>query len=106
MDNNVILIQGDQALLIDAANDADRILSEISDRDAPDVVTIMTTHGRPLASLEPSGDSDGSGGRLPRRRGPTGQNTQKIVVCPWSRITTSAMSQRSANISASATKKS
>jgi glyoxylase-like metal-dependent hydrolase (beta-lactamase superfamily II) len=43
MDNNCyVLISDGQALLIDAANDADRILSEVEDVV---VVTVMTTHG-------------------------------------------------------------
>lgn len=43
MDNNCYLLVSDgQALLIDAANDADRILSEVEDVV---VVTVMTTHG-------------------------------------------------------------
>lgn len=45
MDNNAyLLVQDDQALLIDAANDADRILQEVYDSGAT-VGTIMTTHG-------------------------------------------------------------
>lgn len=45
MDNNVYLIRDagtDQALIVDAANDADRILAEI---DGLDIVGIFTTHG-------------------------------------------------------------
>lgn len=45
MDNNVYLLtdrQSGRALLIDAANDADRILAEIEDTD---VAAILTTHG-------------------------------------------------------------
>lgn len=45
MDNNVYLIRdtgSDEALIVDAANDADRILAEI---DGLDVVGIFTTHG-------------------------------------------------------------
>lgn len=43
MDNNCyVLVNGGQALLIDAADDADRILSEVEDVV---VCTILTTHG-------------------------------------------------------------
>lgn len=43
MDNNVyVLVQGGRALLIDAANDAERILQAVADVD---VRTIVTTHG-------------------------------------------------------------
>ncbi|MEE8603638.1 MBL fold metallo-hydrolase [Euzebya tangerina] len=43
MDNNCyVLVSGGEALLIDAANDAERILEAVEDLD---VVTIMTTHG-------------------------------------------------------------
>ena len=45
MDNNVYLIRdtaSDQALLVDAANDADRILAEV---DGLHIVGIFTTHG-------------------------------------------------------------
>jgi glyoxylase-like metal-dependent hydrolase (beta-lactamase superfamily II) len=45
MDNNVYLLRdvgADEALLIDAANDADRILAEIGETS---VVGIITTHG-------------------------------------------------------------
>ena len=45
MDNNVYLLRDtatDKALLIDAANDADRINAEVADVD---VVGILTTHG-------------------------------------------------------------
>ena len=43
MDNNVyVLVQDGQALLVDAANDAERILQAVADVE---VATILTTHG-------------------------------------------------------------
>ncbi len=52
MDNNAyLLVEGEEALLIDAADDAERLLEEIGRADEPGpaagvhVVTIMTTHG-------------------------------------------------------------
>ncbi|WP_370328251.1 MBL fold metallo-hydrolase [Euzebya sp.] len=52
MDNNAyLLVSAGEALLIDAANDAERLLEEIGRADQPGpeagvrVVTIMTTHG-------------------------------------------------------------
>jgi glyoxylase-like metal-dependent hydrolase (beta-lactamase superfamily II) len=45
MDNNAyLLVEGGEALLIDAANDADRLLAEIEATGAT-VVAVMTTHG-------------------------------------------------------------
>ncbi len=47
MDNNAYVIRdaaSSQALLVDAANDGDRLLSEL---DALDVIAILTTHGHP-----------------------------------------------------------
>lgn len=45
MDNNAyLLVQGGEALLIDAANDSDRIVQEVEEAGVQ-VVTIMTTHG-------------------------------------------------------------
>lgn len=62
MDNNVYLVRdtgSDQVLIIDAANDAERILSEV---EGLDVVGIFTTHGHGdhWQALAPVADATGA----------------------------------------------